>query len=270
MKLLLENWRKYLVEDEAQHFPWLKEIQAAKDLDEIREVLQHSGHFKRLGGGGWRFVYGPTGDSEHVIKVVYKLDPAYLQMNKDDFDTAKRYPFIFPKAYVHADDFSWIVMERAGVIKTPDEMQKVLNQSFPKEQKAILNAAAELGAIVDKDRNVFWPAFDPADPFLIMKMIMDSFRSNRKINEATETSTTAARRSRRSKDIALARQVQKTFAPPTRGWFAGKMAIGKAYQELSKAMHEFKIEKVELGQGNIGFDKDYNFKIIDSSVFDSR
>ena len=33
MKLLLENWRKYLVEGEAQHFPWLKEIQATNQAN---------------------------------------------------------------------------------------------------------------------------------------------------------------------------------------------------------------------------------------------
>jgi hypothetical protein len=44
---------------------------------------------------------------------------------------------------------------------------------------------------------------------------------------------------------------------------------GRAYQELSKAMHEFEIDKFELDKGNIGFDKGGNFKIIDSSVFSS-
>jgi len=34
-------------------------------------------------------------------------------------------------------------------------------------------------------------------------------------------------------------------------------------------MHEFEIDKFELGKGNIGFDKGGNFKIIDSSVFSS-
>ena len=43
---------------------------------------------------------------------------------------------------------------------------------------------------------------------------------------------------------------------------------GPAYQELSKVMHEFAIDKYEIGRGNIGHDKDYNFKIVDSSVFD--
>ena len=43
---------------------------------------------------------------------------------------------------------------------------------------------------------------------------------------------------------------------------------GPAYQELSKAMHEFAIDRWELGRGNIGANSEGNFKIIDSSVFD--
>jgi len=265
MKLLLENWRKYLVEGEAQHFPWLKEIEAAKDLDQKIDVLRLSGHFKRVGGGSFRAVYGPVGDPEHVLKLVYKLDPSYLQMNKDDFDTAKRYPFIFPKAYAHADDFSWVVMERTGIIKTPDEMQKVLDQSFPKEQEAILKAYQSPGGA-----KLFPEYLNIADPFQIMEMIMASFRSDREVNEAADTTLVTARHGRgTNKDDAAAAKLQKTLAPAARGWFAGKMAMGKTYQELSKVMHEFEIDKRELGQGNIGFDKDYNFKIIDSSVFDS-
>ena len=43
---------------------------------------------------------------------------------------------------------------------------------------------------------------------------------------------------------------------------------GPAYQELSKAMHEFNIDKYEIGRGNIGHDSEGNFKIIDSSIFE--
>ena len=32
-------------------------------------------------------------------------------------------------------------------------------------------------------------------------------------------------------------------------------------------MQEFEIDKQEIRLGNIGYDEDYNFKIIDSSVF---
>ena len=239
MKLLLENWRKYLTEGEAEQFPWLKNIKVGEvDPDE----------FNPIGQGSFRAVWAPRADDDYVVKVVHDLDGDKLQMNKDDFDTAKRYPFIFPKAYAHADDFSWIVMDWTRPISKPDQMQKVLDQSFPKEQQALLNAAEELN-------------FNPADPFHIMKMIMASFRSDREINEAGGTTLVTARHGRStSKDSDRASRLQKILAP----------VAGKTYQELSKAMHEFEIDKLELGKGNIGHDKDYNFKIIDSSVFDTE
>ena len=251
VKLLLENWRKYLAEDEAQHFPWLKDLSAlgaGPGLgDRLRDRLQAGDdRFKILGAGAFRTVWTPRGDNDHVIKVAHDLDDHKLQMNKDDFETSKRYPLIFPKAYAHSDDFSWIVMENTPPITWPSQMQRVLDKSFPKEQEALLKVADEL-------------QFNPADPFHVMKMIMASFRADRPINEVASAAVAAAR----------AELAQKTLAPEARGWFAGKMAMGPAYQELSKAMHEFEIDKAELGEGNIGFDKDYNFKIIDSSVFSS-
>ncbi len=239
------KWDRFLTEGEAQYFPWIKEIQAANDLKEIQAIVE-SDHFKKIGGGSFRKVYEPAGDPEHVIKVIHDPDYYKRRMNEDDFETAKRYPFIFPKAYAHADDFSWIVMENTPPITWPSQMQRVLDKSFPKEQEALLKVANEL-------------QFNPADPFHIMKMIMASFRDDRSINEVASAAVAAAR----------AELAQKTLAPEARGWFAGKMAMGPAYQELSKAMHEFEIDKAELGRGNIGFDKDYNFKIIDSSVFSS-
>jgi hypothetical protein len=235
MKLLLENWRKYITEGEAEHFPWLKEIQATDDLKEIQAIVE-SDRFKKIGGGSFRKVYEPVGDPEYVIKVIHDPDDYKMQMNKDDFETAKRYPFIFPKAYAHADDFSWVVMEKTRPITWPSQMQKVLDQSFPKEQEALLKVADEL-------------QFNPADPFHVMKMIMASFRADRPINEVASSATWAARA-----------EVLQQVLPPV---------AGRAYQELSKAMHEFEIDKFELDKGNIGFDKGGNFKIIDSSVFSS-
>jgi len=236
MKLLLENWRKYITEGEAEHFPWLKEIQATDDLKEIQAIVE-SDRFKKIGGGSFRKVYEPVGDPEYVIKVIHDPDDYKMQMNKDDFETAKRYPFIFPKAYAHADDFSWVVMEKTRPITWPSQMQKVLDQSFPKEQEALLKVADEL-------------QFKPADPFHVMKMIMASFRADRPINEVESKATAEARA-----------QLLQQVLPPV---------AGRAYQELSKAMHEFEIDKYEINRGNIGYDEEYNFKIIDSSVFSSE
>jgi len=241
MKLLLENWRKYLAEDEAQHFPWLKDL---ADLgsgpglgDRLRDRLQAGDdRFNILGAGAFRTVWSPRGDEDHVIKVVHDNDNDKLQMNKDDFETANRYPLIFPKAYAHADDFSWVVMEKTRPITWPSQMQKVLDQSFPKEQEALLKVADKL-------------KFNPADPFHVMKMIMASFRDDRPINEVESKATAEARA-----------QLLQQVLPPV---------AGPAYQELSKAMHEFESDKYEIGIGNIGHDENYNFKIIDSSVFSS-
>ena len=235
MKLLLESWRKYLAEGEADHFPWLREIQATDDLEEIQAIVE-SDRFKRVGSGSFRRVYQPVADPEYVIKVINEYDDYKMRMNEDDFDTAKRYPFIFPKAYAHSDDFSWIVMENTPPITWPSQMQRVLDKSFPKEQEALLKVADEL-------------QFNPADPFHVMKMIMASFRDDRPINEVESRATAEARA-----------QLLQQVLPPV---------AGPAYQELSKAMHEFEIDRLELGKGNIGHDEDHNFKIIDSSVFSS-
>ena len=233
MKLLLENWRKYLAEDEAQYFPWLEDLpEEPFDLvlaDRLRDLVQSGDdRFQILGTGAFRTVWAPRGDVDHVIKVVHELDDYKLQMNKDDFETAKRYPLIFPKAYAHANDFEWVVMERVTPVTSMDEMQKVLDKSFPTEQEAILKARREAN-------------INPADPFHILGVIMDSFRVvGAPVGQDAE-----------------AERVQDLLAP----------VAGPAYQELSKAMQEFPIDKFELGRGNIGHDKDYNFKIVDSSVF---
>jgi len=244
MKLLLENWREYIKEGEAEHFPWLKEIQATDDLEEIQAIVE-TDRFKKVGTGSFRRVYQPINDAGYVIKVINEYDDYKMRMNEDDFDTARKYPFIFPKAYAHADDFSWIVMENTPPLVNTDEMQKVLDQSFPAEQEALLSAISLPGKNIGRPGGDEW---NVADPFHIMKMIMASFRMDRDINEATIY-----------KDAEAAQSLQDILAP----------VAGRTYQELSKAMHEFEIDKYEIGIGNIGHDENYNFKIIDSSVFSS-
>jgi hypothetical protein len=97
------RWKNHLqilkeAKGEAGYFPWLKEIQATDDFDEIKAILE-SDRFKKLGTGSFRAVYQPVDDPAHVIKMVHEPDDYKMQMNEDDFNTAKRYPLIFPRAY---------------------------------------------------------------------------------------------------------------------------------------------------------------------------
>jgi hypothetical protein len=240
------KWDRFLTEGETEHFPWLRGIQATDDLEEIQAIVE-TDRFKRVGSGTFRRVYQPVDDPEYVIKVINEYDDYKMRMNEDDFDTAKRYPFIFPKAYVHSDDFSWIVMENTPPLIDMEEMQKVLDQSFPAEQEA-LRRALEKYHQAGFSLYGWWDQWNPTDPFHIMRMIMASFRVDREINEATT-----------HKDAKTAQELQDILAP----------VAGAAYQELSKVMHAFEIDKYEIGIGNIGHDENYNFKIIDSSVFSS-
>jgi hypothetical protein len=250
------KWDRFLTEGETEHFPWLKEIQATDDLEEQRDILMDFDHFIPVGQGSFRAVFSPRGDEDYVVKVVHDNDDYKRRMNEDDFETAKRYPFIFPKAYAHADDFSWIVTDWTRPVSKPDQMQKVLDQSFPAEQEVLLRKLSDAGF---PGGDGWWAQWNPADPFHIMKMIMESFRSDRGVNEVVDPTLVTARHGRgTSKDTETAQDLQDLLAP----------VAGRAYQELSKVMHEFAIDKYEIGRGNVGHDKDYNFKIIDSSVFD--
>ena len=240
------KWDRFLTEGEAQHFPWLKEIQAADSLEEIWDILE-SDRFKKYGSGSFRRVFKPIDDPGYVIKVINERDYYKRRMNEDDFNTAKRYPFIFPKAYAHADDFSWIVMEKTPPLIYPEDMQKVLDKSFAAEQETLLRKLSNAGF---PGGDGWWAQWNPADPFHIMKIIMGSFRGGDRATLPRAGYETAG-------DLE-ALNLQDLLAP----------VAGPAYQELSKAMHEFAIDKYEIGRGNIGHDKDYNFKIVDSSVFD--
>ena len=201
MKLLLENWRKYLAEDEAQQFPWLEDIKSV-DPGELRNWMNNNpDRFIPVGRGSYRGAYVPLKDQDYVIKVVGTPDEYKMQMNKDDIETADRYPLIFPKAYARAADYSWIVMDYIRPITWPSQMQKVLDQSFPKEQEALLKVADKL-------------KFDPTNPFHVMKMIMASFRDDRPINEVSSAAVAAAR----------AELAQKTLAPEARDAILGGTA----------------------------------------------
>ena len=116
-----------------------------------------------------------------------------------------------------------------------EDLDKALDKSFPAEKEAILKSRREAD-------------INPADPFHILKMILGSFRYDRTKDAADDE----------SKSAEIAQEL---------GVLLSRVA-GPAYQELSKAMHEFNIDKYEIGRGNIGHDSEGNFKIIDSSIFD--
>tara|TARA_R110000796_G_scaffold65503_1_gene151271 strand:+ start:384 stop:1037 length:654 start_codon:yes stop_codon:yes gene_type:complete len=125
MKLLLENWRKFLTENEAAYFPWLEELEAQGG-----EALMGP-DFQQAGSGAFRVVFKPKGDEDHVIKL--SKDPRNNWMNKIESETANSYPDLFPKTFAHADDWEWIVQEAVEVLtrKNEQQMRVMLQKTFP-------------------------------------------------------------------------------------------------------------------------------------------
>jgi hypothetical protein len=248
MKLLFEGWRTYLGESEETEWPWLAGLRQARTLEDQQEYLEKpTPGFQELGEGAFRRVYAPLQrsamtnipalDQDYVIKIVHGFYEGETKMNKDDFEVSKKYPLIFPKVYTHDDYFNWIIMERINTIKSYDGLGKMMRKSFKNEIEALQSISpGELSAV--SYHNVH-------DYDGLLDAIISSFRIDRwestPGNPGAETSL-----------------LQKALSK----------APGMAYQELSKLMHEFEVDPGEIGQSNVGYDDDFNFKILDSSIFE--
>lgn len=142
MKPIFENWRRYLkeefAEEEQQYFgkslelgdqivemfqQFLKdEVYKRHEKPTIADVQAYLQHFtdkveiklgiKRLGCG--KFRCGFDVGTKEIIKVDITPYGGGKDHNKDDFTlgTLSERSNIFPKAYAHANDFSWVLLEK--------------------------------------------------------------------------------------------------------------------------------------------------------------
>lgn len=122
MKLLFENWRRYLKEtsDFGDVFEqWLHgEKEGCGAATRSPDCLEDYG-FKLLGDGSWRATYSLPDNDDAVLKVVH-LDHEGSQaargkeMNKVEVNSILNTGFsdLLPKFYESADDYNWILVER--------------------------------------------------------------------------------------------------------------------------------------------------------------
>jgi hypothetical protein len=126
MKLIIENWRKFVTEGEDTYFPWLAELK-----EQGGNALFNEEKYKRIGSGAFRVVFQPIGDSEHVVKLSKHSGQNW--MNKVESRLGNEYPSIFPKTFAHADDWEWMVQEAVRVItpRNVQDLEVMLSNSFP-------------------------------------------------------------------------------------------------------------------------------------------
>jgi len=76
-----------------------------------------------IGSGAFRATLG-IGD-QFVVKLSLALTKTYNEMNRADYTlgTDKSIGHIFPRAFLHAPDFSWVVLERVEHIADSNQLQ---------------------------------------------------------------------------------------------------------------------------------------------------
>jgi len=146
MKLLLENWRKYLKEDIG--YFGKKFVDFKKEVDKgTHPLLAAQLHLEYIGKGSTRKVFGFQDNPSQLIKVInvdldagkeiYDSDWAnpftgftrkhktVSNENEADLMMQQKYPNVFPRTYEVADDYSWILAERVSPL-TDEELAKEL------------------------------------------------------------------------------------------------------------------------------------------------
>ena len=147
MKLLLENWQRYLNEDSSyfgktfQNFK--KRVEKGEHPIKVAEETM-----KMVGQGSMRKVFELPDNKNYLLKIInveivgdeeyYAPDwkhprtrvTRYHKIQANEWETSielqQKYPGIFPRSYEAAADFSWVLVERLEPVTWPI-FQKMLN-----------------------------------------------------------------------------------------------------------------------------------------------
>jgi hypothetical protein len=241
MKLLFENWRKYLKEtsDFGDVFEqWLHGEKEGCEPEARSPACLKKYGFKLLGrGGSWRDAYSLPDNDDIVLKMV----------NQQDFETSKAkemnrveansilntgFPDLLPKFYESADDYNWILVER--VFTVPENWMEIY---FPE----LNSLASKLGVIYNNH---------PSELFI----------------ELLEDTRAAVKNSGNYKDFDL--DLGSHFDEEQKQKI--KKEIIKAMNPLFKRMLQFSLETDaatwDIRDTNIGVSGDGRFMMLDPGI----
>ena len=169
MKLLIENWRKYLFEDESQHFPWMDELKANPRIFINSQLDKRN----RIGSGAFRFTVSPEGDPDYVIKFC-KFRDSYF-MNKVEKLLGEEYPEVFPRTYAAAEDYEWIVTDKVVPLHKGNQelLEEAMVATFPELYEHVSSLEIASGQ----------------DPMTIFGLIVDSIQAKNEIYDFATQNT---------------------------------------------------------------------------------
>lgn len=275
MKLIFENWRKHINEEETlqqkeeQYFgsdivgiaidllDKVRQLQYdsddySDDYDQIGKLAAneisdlHGKQIRMLGFGSWRMAF--LVDDKFVVKLNYKDSESGRGMNKDDTNLGRLGDIgeLFPKVYQHHGNYDWIIMEKATPIRRWDQILEFFPNRLLPEYNAIM---ARLSFM-----DVFMLSF---------QYKVAELNGNTYAMEKLEKSYYGDKKDRfiylfQEKNPNLEHQpslklVVSNFEYPL-------------FLSLAKLVSEFGIEIYEIRPGNTGIGEDGRFLLIDSSI----
>ena len=265
MKTILTEWKKFLKENEEKYFPWLQYI-SGDNFEDVNASIVRSKKFIKIGEGGFRTVFMPIDDSQHVIKLSHNEHLNFT--NEIEKILNIKYPNLFPKVYVsHSDlshpDFLWIVSEACDVLNFDDEINDnkwrtgLTNSCF----MLLDHIKTEIFTKYSIENNI---DFTVLTHFMIYEMILDAALLG------TKGSETKGRISnytvQRALKIPANRDLYKKIINEI---FEYGLEKEIWFSELTEVIQRFGVDIYDLKLGNVGLSlEDSSLKFIDASVFD--
>lgn len=272
MKLLFENWRKHLKEQEEtkeltvsqkeEKFFGSDIKQIAEDLlIDVRYLQQRNSYITSsgrvaaeqvsnkvgkniefLGSGSWRAAFSVE---DFIIKLNYEDSDSGREMNQDDIKLGRMGEFstLFPKVYMSDPHNDWIVMEKATPIK---EWNQIM-QYFPNKILGDYNST--------KSQFSYYSLFMVCLDYKVLEM-KRADASLRRLNMEYEKDDYS--------DLFREKNPNFTKVPPL------KVVVSNfeypLFLLLAQLIVEFDVAIYEIRPGNTGIGEDGRFLLIDSSI----
>ena len=240
MKLLMENWRKFLNErmEFGDRFERWYHGEGDCEAQSVETECLLSHGFKQVGRGSFRDVWQLPDDPGYVMKVAsleYSKfdDEDPWGMNKAEADTIIQtgYPELLPKVYDTAKDYEWIVMEEVNPYDVEDE--DWIPDFFP--------IFAEFWEAHKDDKNFAW--------------------RNDSLEKFWQDYTQSRIDEKRNKDDEKLVLTQELGGPKARGYLETRLP--PLYERLLELIEQYDLAAWDIRGGNVGRVSDGRFVLLD-------
>jgi hypothetical protein len=277
MKLILENWKKFIVEgfSEQEQSRYKSIIPIADKLkeasqkfienlknnsftdvspddvtDNIKDFISLASNISGatyIGSGKFRAAFSV--DNDHIVKVDISANGTGKEMNKKDAEFGRKaeHSSVFPKSFAPSDDYSWIILEKVQPIEDLYYYIEFFPNSYIKS-KNNSNLYYQLikASFLHESGNTSGAEYS----YMTIKGKWQKqyvSKTKDQFNKIEKEGTTTT--------------LPESIEDVVKGFY-----VGPTFPKVVKAMKEFNIRSEEVRVNNVGVGENNRFVILDSSV----